>query len=169
MAKSRKAPLTLTSHAGHPKNALRASRGLTTKTSSSSREQVQRKTLALIAHDGKKAQMVAFVKDHLELLQNYNLVATSTTGQMVADAGLEVKRMLSGPLGGDAQIAALVAMGECHAVIFLRDPLGMHPHDLDISAILRIADVHNVPLATNLASARILISGMRREQMSQNR
>ncbi len=161
MAKSRKAPLSLTSRTGATKNSLRTVKALTTRTNESNRETSSRKTLALIAHDGKKAQMVAFVKDHLDLLQNYNLVATSTTGQLVSDTGLKVKRMLSGPLGGDAQIASLVAMGECHGVIFLRDPLGMHPHDPDISGLLRIADVHNVPLATNLASARILINGLR--------
>lgn len=121
----------------------------------------QRKTLALVAHDGKKAQMVGFVKDNLSLLKDYSLVATSTTGQLVSEAGLKVKRMLSGPIGGDAQIAALVATGDCQGVIFLRDPLGMHPHDPDISSLLRICDVHNVPLATNLASARILIKGLK--------
>ena len=119
-------------------------------------------TLALIAHDGKKAQMVAFVKDLLETLKSYRLIATSTTGQHVSEAGLTVKKMLSGPIGGDAQIASEVAMGNCHGVIFLRDPLGMHPHDPDISTLLRICDVHDVPLATNLASARLLIRGLSR-------
>jgi methylglyoxal synthase len=118
------------------------------------------KTLALIAHDGKKAEMVGFVKDHIEVLRKFNLVATSTTGFHVKEAGLKVKRLLSGPIGGDAQIASAVAMGKCHGVIFLRDPLGMHPHDPDISTLLRICDVHDVPLATNLASARLLIKGL---------
>jgi methylglyoxal synthase len=119
-------------------------------------------TLALIAHDGKKAQMVAFVKDHLETLRMYRLIATSTTGQHVSEAGLTVKKFLSGPIGGDAQIASEVATGHCQGVIFLRDPLGMHPHDPDISTLLRICDVHDVPLATNLASARLLIRGLTR-------
>ncbi len=106
--------------------------------------------------------MVAFVKDHLDTLGMYHLIATSTTGQLVSEAGLKVKKMLSGPIGGDAQIASEVAVGACHGVIFLRDPLGHHPHDPDISTLMRICDVHDVPLATNLASARLLIRGLSR-------
>lgn len=105
--------------------------------------------------------MVAFVKDHHDLLKRYDLVATATTGQHVAEAGLKVRKVLSGPIGGDAQIASEVAMGRCQAVIFLRDPLGMHPHDPDISTLMRICDVHDVPLATNLASARLVIRGLK--------
>lgn len=104
--------------------------------------------------------MVAFVKDNFHLLKAYDLIATSTTGHHVSEAGLKVRRYLSGPVGGDAQIASEVATGNCHAVIFLRDPLGMHPHDPDISTLLRICDVHNVPLATNLASAQLVIQGL---------
>jgi methylglyoxal synthase len=120
-----------------------------------------KKVLALIAHDGKKAQMVAFVKDHLQTLKDYDLIATSTTGTLVKEAGLRVRKMLSGPIGGDAQIASEVATERCDGVIFLRDPLGMHPHDPDISSLMRICDVHNVPLATNLASAQLLIRGLK--------
>ncbi|MBC7427839.1 MAG: methylglyoxal synthase [Bacteriovorax sp.] len=120
----------------------------------------KKKTLALIAHDGKKAEMIGFVKDNIEFLRRFNLIATSTTGKLVAQTGLKVKRYLSGPLGGDAQITALVATGDCHAVIFMRDPLGMHPHEPDIYSLLRICDVHDVPLATNLASARMIVIGL---------
>lgn len=119
-------------------------------------------TIALIAHDGKKPDMVALVKDNLAFLGAYELVATGHTGELVRDAGLEVHRFLSGPKGGDAQIAAEVATGRCHAVIFLRDPLGMHPHDPDISMLMRVCDVHNVPLATNPATARLIIEGLGR-------
>lgn len=123
-----------------------------------------RQTLALIAHDGKKAELVALVKDNLTFLESYELIATGTTGKLIREAGLKVKRMLSGPLGGDAQIAAEVATGRCQGVIFLRDPLGMHPHDPDISMLMRICDVHNVALATNTATARLLIQGLTRRE-----
>jgi methylglyoxal synthase len=120
-----------------------------------------KKTIALIAHDGKKALLVSFVRDHKRLIQNFNLVGTGHSGGLIQDAGLKIKRFLSGPLGGDAQIASLVAEGRCHAVIFMRDPLGMHPHDPDISMLLRICDVHDVPLATNPATAALIIRGLR--------
>lgn len=118
------------------------------------------KTLALIAHDGKKAEMVAFVKDNIHLIKKFNLVATGTTGQYVEEAGLKVHKMQSGPRGGDAQIAAKIVNHEIDGIIFLRDPLGIHPHEPDIFMLLRLADVHNIPLATNLASAKILIQGL---------
>ena len=118
-----------------------------------------RKTLALISHDGKKADMVAFVMDHRERLLDFALVATKTTGALIEEkTGLAVRCMFSGPYGGDAQIAALVAEGRVNAVFFFLDPLGKHPHDPDIQGLLRICNVHNVPLATNIATAVLLIN-----------
>ncbi|WP_181306253.1 methylglyoxal synthase [Rufibacter sp. XAAS-G3-1] len=118
------------------------------------------KGIALIAHDGKKAEMVGFVKDHASLFQNTKLVATGTTGQYVEQTGLKVKKLLSGPKGGDAQIASLVAEGKLHAVIFFRDPLGKHPHEPDVQMLMRLCDLHNVPLATNPSTARLMVKGL---------
>ncbi len=118
-----------------------------------------RKTLALVAHDGKKADMVAFALSNKDVLQKYDLVATKTTGQLLRDkCGLEVRQMLSGPLGGDAQIAGQVAEGKIEAVFFFVDPLTANPHDPDIQGLLRICNVHNVPLATNAGTAKYIIS-----------
>lgn len=115
--------------------------------------------IALIAHDGKKADMVAFAMRHVDLLRPYQLVATGTTGKMLADqTGLSVHRYLSGPLGGDAQIAAGVATGDIQAVFFFVDPLAKHPHDPDIQMLLRVCNVHNVPLATNAATAALILA-----------
>lgn len=117
------------------------------------------KTVALIAHDNKKDDMIAFALRYRDVLERYNLVATGTTGRLIGErTGLPVTRMLSGPLGGDAQIAALVAVGEVAAVFFFIDPLGKHPHDPDINSLLRICNVHDVPLATNAATASFIIS-----------
>ncbi|MBC7249674.1 MAG: methylglyoxal synthase [Anaerolineae bacterium] len=117
------------------------------------------KTVALIAHDGKKVDMVAWATFNRGKLEEYNLIATNTTGQLLEEkVGLKVERVLSGPKGGDAQIAARVAQGEVHGVIFLIDPLGKHPHDPDIQTLLRVCNVHNVPLATNIATADLIIS-----------
>ncbi|MFD2037441.1 methylglyoxal synthase [Belliella marina] len=111
--------------------------------------------IALIAHDGKKADMVHFLsgfKDEL-LKKDINLVATGTTGSHIERAGFEVQKLLSGPLGGDAQIAAMAAQKELDLVIFFRDPLDKHPHEPDVQMLMRICDVHNIPLATNPAAA----------------
>ena len=117
-----------------------------------------RKTLALVAHDSKKEDMVRLVKAHKEKLAELDLVATRGTGQAIlARAGLAVTLVQSGPNGGDQQIGALVANGDVSAVIFLRDPLMAHPHEPDVSALLRVCDVHNVPLATNIASAEAVL------------
>jgi methylglyoxal synthase len=117
-------------------------------------------TLALIAHDGRKAEMVAFVKDHYDILSKFKLIATGTTGLHIQKTGLKVTRKLSGPSGGDAQIAAMAAEKKLLAIIFFRDPLGKHPHEPDVQMLLRICDVHNVPLATNPATAKYLLLGI---------
>jgi len=117
--------------------------------------------LALIAHDEKKDDLVCFAIEHRERLAQMTLVATGTTGLRVAEAtGLAVERMLSGPLGGDAQIASRVATGQIAGVVFLVDPLSAHPHEPDIQSLLRVCNVHNVPLATNVATARLVLAGL---------
>ena len=118
------------------------------------------KTIAVIAHDGKKAEMVAFVKDNLEALKKFRIIATGSTGGYIEKAGLSVEKKQSGPMGGDAQIASEVVEGKVQAVIFLRDPLGKHPHDPDIFMLMRICDVHNIPLATNTATAYLMIKSL---------
>jgi methylglyoxal synthase len=119
----------------------------------------ERKTLALIAHDGKKETIVTFATTFKVVLERYELVGTKTTGQLLRDkVGLNVRLMLSGPYGGDAQIAAQVAEGHIEAVFFFVDPLTANPHDPDIQGLLRICNVHNVPLATNAATASFIIS-----------
>jgi methylglyoxal synthase len=119
------------------------------------------KTVALIAHDTKKDDIVAFVVAHRDILAKCHIIATGTTGQRIAEAtGLNVERMLSGPLGGDAQIAARVAQGEVAAVIFLVDPLFAHPHEPDIQGLLRVCNLYNVPLATNIATAEHILDSL---------
>ena len=115
---------------------------------------------ALIAHDNKKANMVAFVSKRLPFFnrEDVSIVTTGTTGKHVMHAGIEdVEVVNSGPLGGDAEIATQVVNGKITGVIFMRDPLGKHPHDVDINMLLRLCDVHDVPLATNYRTASILI------------
>ena len=120
--------------------------------------------IALIAHDGKKAEMVAFINKNKDLLQEAELVATGTTGNHIEQAGFTVRKLMSGPIGGDAQIGALVAEKQLHAVLFFRDPLDKHPHEPDILMLMRLCDVHDIPLATNPATARLLLEGMRMDQ-----
>lgn len=116
--------------------------------------------IALIAHDGKKADMVSFVTKRLNFFnkQNVEIYATGTTGKFLKFAGIKkVHSMLSGPNGGDAQIGAMVAEGKIKAVIFFRDPLNPHPHEPDIQMLMRICDVHTIPLATNYMTAKYVI------------
>ena len=122
--------------------------------------------IALIAHDGKKAEMVSFVMKRLDFFnkEDVDIVTTGTTGQFMTDAGVQgVHKVLSGPMGGDAQIASMVSEGKLTAVIFFRDPLGKHPHEVDVSMLMRLCDVHNVPLATNYKAGHIFIKYLSRK------
>ncbi|HEY5563473.1 MAG TPA: methylglyoxal synthase [Clostridiaceae bacterium] len=114
--------------------------------------------IALIAHDRKKDDMLRFIEENIDIFIKHKLYATGTTGKLINEKlGLNVTRFLSGPLGGDQQIGAKIAEGEIDLVIFLRDPLTAQPHEPDVSALLRLCDVHNTPLATNTNSADIFI------------
>ena len=118
----------------------------------------QRDVLALVAHDEKKDALTDFCVQHRQVLEHWELIGTGSTATRISDAiGLPVQGYLSGPEGGDAQIAARVALGEVGAVIFLLDPLSAHPHDPDIETLQRICNVHNVPIATNVAAAELII------------
>jgi methylglyoxal synthase len=114
--------------------------------------------IALIAHDEKKDEILAVARDYVDVLRQCQLVATGTTGGRIAtELGLEVERMLSGPHGGDLQIGAQLSEGRVDMVLFLRDPMTPQPHEPDINALVRACDVHNVPCATNSATARLLL------------
>ena len=122
---------------------------------------MNKKRIALIAHDGKKHQMVEWARANAEALQNFELCGTGNTSRRVAEAtGLNVKSYLSGPLGGDQQIGAHVAEGSVDAIIFLCDPLTAQPHDPDVRALLRIAVVYDVPIATNISTADCIIKNL---------
>ncbi len=117
--------------------------------------------IALIAHDRKKDDMVRLAREHAELLHGHTLMATGTTGgRLHREVGLQVECLMSGPLGGDLQIGARLATGQVDAVIFLRDPMTPQPHEPDINALVRACDVHDVPCATNLSSARLLLRAL---------
>jgi methylglyoxal synthase len=119
--------------------------------------------IALIAHDHKKDDMVVLAREFADFLSRCELIATGTTGgRLQLEAGLTVECLLSGPLGGDLQIGARLAQGEVDAVVFLRDPMTPQPHEPDINALVRACDVHDVPCATNMASARRLLSELAR-------
>lgn len=117
--------------------------------------------IALIAHDRKKDLMVKMTTAYKHILENHELFATGTTGLRIEEAtGLPVHRFKSGPLGGDQQIGAMISEDNLDMVIFLRDPLAAQPHEPDVTALIRLSDVYEIPLATNIGSAEILIRGL---------
>ncbi len=119
----------------------------------------KQKNIALIAHDGKKQELIGWCKEHLEILKKHNLCGTGTTARMITDAtGLVVKGYNSGPLGGDQQVGAKIVEGKIDLVVFFSDPLTAAPHDPDVKALLRIAEVYDIPMANNPATADFLIS-----------
>ncbi len=122
--------------------------------------------IALIAHDKKKEDMIELATKYKEVLNKHELYATGTTGTLVMGAtGLKINRMKSGPLGGDQQIGSMIACSELDLVIFLRDPLTAQPHEPDVSALLRLCDVTNTPLATNMASANIMLIALEKNEI----
>lgn len=115
-------------------------------------------TIALIAHDQKKSEMVKFCRVHRDFLAHHSLVATGSTGTLLRqELALEIERVAHGPEGGDLIIGGRVALGQIDAIIFFRDPLTAQPHEPDVSALMRVCDVHNVALATNLATATAIM------------
>ncbi|UCZ54802.1 methylglyoxal synthase [Bacillus shivajii] len=119
--------------------------------------------IAFIAHDNKKNDLVQFTTAYKELFKGHTLFSTGTTGIKIMEAtGLSIHRFQSGPLGGDQQIGALIAENKMDLVLFFKDPLTAQPHEPDISALIRLCDVYNIPLATNMATAEILLKGLNR-------
>ena len=122
--------------------------------------------IALIAHDKKKQDMTSLAVKYKEVLSKHDLYATGTTGTLImGETGLAINRMKSGPVGGDQQIGSMIACSELDLVIFLRDPLTAQPHEPDVSALLRLCDVVNIPLATNLSSAEIMLNALGRNEI----
>lgn len=117
--------------------------------------------IAVIAHDNKKAEMVAFIMKNLEFFKQHDLIATGTTGTHIEHAGLDVELKKSGPYGGDAQIAADLVDAKINAVLFFIDPLSSHPHEVDVQMLLRLCNVYNIPIATNYETARLLVSAFK--------
>ena len=118
--------------------------------------------IALIAHDKKKDDMIRLAIKYQGTLAEHDLYATGTTGTLVmGETGLKIKRMKSGPLGGDQQIGSMVAEGGLDLIIFLRDPLTSQPHEPDVSALLRLCDVQSIPLATNVKSAEVMLEAVK--------
>jgi methylglyoxal synthase len=123
-----------------------------------------KKTIALISHDNLKSRMVMWAKTHASELKNFELVGTGTTAKRIEDeVGLQVKKLKSGPLGGDQQIGAGIAEGKIHCVIFFWDPMAPHPHDVDVKALLRIAVVYDVPMACNEQTANLVLKGFQNQ------
>ena len=120
------------------------------------------KSIALIAHDNKKKDMVEWCMQNKKILEHHFLCGTGTTAKLVSDrTGLPVRGYNSGPLGGDQQIGAMVAEGKIDLIIFLRDPLTAQPHEPDVSALLRLSDVQSIPLATNAGSAKVMLEALK--------
>ncbi len=118
--------------------------------------------LALIAHDEQKGDLLGFVREHVDFFRTHELVATGNTGKMLSDElGLTIERVAHGPYGGDLIIGGRVAEGLIEAILFFRDPLTAQPHEPDVSALMRVCDVHAVPLATNIATARAVVAWLR--------
>jgi methylglyoxal synthase len=125
--------------------------------------------IALIAHDRKKLDLTLFVRQHVEFFRQVQTVATHGTGQILRDkVGIDVEQVTHGPDGGDLIIGGRIAQGIVRAVIFFRDPLTAQPHEPDVSALLRVCDVHNVPLATNLGTAEAIVDWLK-EQLEEGR
>lgn len=119
----------------------------------------ERKTIALIAHDNRKRDLIEWVKFHHAVFKNHNLVGTGTTGKLIAEkCDLEVKCFYSGPLGGDQQIGGEVSLGNIDMIIFFWDPLTAQPHDPDVKALLRLSVLYNIPTACNVSTADFMIS-----------
>lgn len=119
--------------------------------------------IALIAHDDKKKKMIQFTRAYQPYLEKHTLYATGTTGLLIHEkTGLDIKCYRSGPLGGDQEIGAMVARNEMDMVIFFRDPLTAQPHEPDVLALMRLCDVYDIPLATNMGSAEILVRALER-------
>lgn len=117
--------------------------------------------IAVIAHDGTKDRLRGFLNSKIESLKNHTIVCTKNTSKIVKEFDVDVSEVKSGPLGGDAQIAAKIVTNEIEAVFFLRDPLGKHPHEPDINMLMRLCDVYQVPLATNFTTAEILLNNFK--------
>ncbi len=122
--------------------------------------------IALIAHDKKKEDMIRFVTAYRDIFEQHELYATGTTGTRIIDeVSLSVHRFHSGPLGGDQEIGAMIAQDKMDMIIFFRDPLTAQPHEPDVSALIRLSDVYQVPLATNMGTAEVLVRGLREGYM----